>query len=728
MQNYFTKVRGLLPVFLALGTIAGVQAEIIRVQLPNKMIFNIDTSASTAEVAALVPAAAENPDLVLPDDISYEGKTYKVTRVGQKACINNGLLKSIKFGKYIAEVDSAAFDGSNKLVKVEMNDAVRKLGTLAFGNCTVLETVTGLENTTEWGDYTFQGAKAITEFTIPRSVSKIGLNPFRSCSALKSISVENGNSSYMSADGVLFNLDKTVLVSYPVGNGLESYIVPEGVKTIGAASMRNNNAMKSITFPASLEEIGDMALAVCGLKSLEIASGVKTIGNGAFFMNNSLESLTVATENPYYKAIGGVLMSKDGKTLVATTVVNGEFSIPAGIETIGQYAFYGQTGITGVILSPSVRKIDNNAFYNCGNLKKVALNDGLVTIGRQAFQNCRSLVELQLPSSVRVVDYQAFTYCSGMTKVMLNDGLEEMGPLAFYGCSMIPEITIPGTVKSLGNSMFYNCTSLTKAIISEGVTELPELCFAYCASLTSLNYPASLRRIGNSSVYQTSVTKADLKEGVESVGDAAFELADLTGDVVLPNSVKVIEGFSYSWNPKMTSFTCGTGLTDLMDHALHMSESLETVKLNEGLRTIGANGISVNQKLKELTIPSTVISIDSLAVNFDTSMTDLYMRPTTPPATNGRMYNVDAWDGYSNVTLHVPASSLDAYKAHEEWGKYVNIIGDMSGVDTISGDTQLTIVEVYDIKGNRLSGTVPGTVNILRMSDGSVRKVMIPLD
>ncbi len=728
MQKSFKEMGGMLTVLLAFGSFSSVHSEIIRVQLPDKMIFNIDTNATTAEVAALVPAAAENPDLVLPDEITYEGKSYKVTKVGKKACLNNGLLQSIKFGKYITEVDSAAFDGSNKLVKVEMNDAVRKLASLAFGNCTSLETVTGLEYTTEWGDYTFQGAKALTEFTVPKSVTKIGLNPFRSCSALKTINVENGNPSYISVDGVLFDKEKTLLVSYPVGNGKVSYAVPAGVKIIGAASMRNNAVMISVTFPSSLEEIGDMALGVCGLRSIEISSGVKTIGAGAFFMNNDLESLTVSSDNPFYKAIGGVLMTKDGKTLVATTVMNGEFTVPAGIENIGAYAFYGQSGLTGVTFSSSIKKIGDNSFYNCANLRKAVFNDGLETIGRQAFQNCRMLAELSLPASVRVLDYQSFTYCSGLTKVVLNDGLEEIGPLAFYGCSLIPEITIPGTVRSFGNSIFYNCTSLTKAVLGEGLSEIPSMCFAYCKALISVNYPASLKKIDSGAMYQTSVTKADLKEGIEFIGDAAFELADLTGPVVLPNSVKTIDNFSFSWNAKMTSFTCGTGLINLEHHALHMNESLENVILNEGLQTIGANGISVNQKLKTLTIPSTVMSIDSLAVNFDTSMTDLYMLPVNPPATNGRMYNVDAWDGYSSVTLHVPSSSLDAYKAHEEWGKYVRIQGDLSGISTIEGNAELTVKQIYDINGNCVSDPVPGTINILRMSDGSVRKIMVPLN
>lgn len=148
MEKLYHTPRFVMAVLLAVGTVVGANAEVIRYQGPDKVIYNIDTATGEACAAKMISAASETPNLVLPDAVDYEGKSYKVTSIGNQACINNAILETIKFGQYVTMVDSAAFDGSSKLTRVMMNDAVRVIKDAAFANCTILETVDNLDKTT----------------------------------------------------------------------------------------------------------------------------------------------------------------------------------------------------------------------------------------------------------------------------------------------------------------------------------------------------------------------------------------------------------------------------------------------------------------------------------------------------------------------------------------------------------------------------------------------------
>lgn len=70
--------------------------------------------------------------------------------------------------------------------------------------------------------------------TIPDSVTDISIGAFYGCEELKNIEVSEGNSKYSSKDGVLFNKDKTELITYPSGKEEESYSIPESVTSIGS--------------------------------------------------------------------------------------------------------------------------------------------------------------------------------------------------------------------------------------------------------------------------------------------------------------------------------------------------------------------------------------------------------------------------------------------------------------------------------------------------------------
>ena len=89
-------------------------------------------------------------------------------------------------------------------------------------------------------------------------MTKIGEKPFEDCYELTAINVKEGNENYSSYNGVLFNKDKTELICCPIGK-IETYVIPDGVKTIGSYAFKDCSNLWSVIIPDTVEVIGDYA-------------------------------------------------------------------------------------------------------------------------------------------------------------------------------------------------------------------------------------------------------------------------------------------------------------------------------------------------------------------------------------------------------------------------------------------------------------------------------------
>ncbi len=310
-----------------------------------------------------------------------------VTAIGNRAFKGHTSLDRVTIPHGVIKIGYEAFESCKNLATVNIPASVASFAGGVFGNCTNLATVTIPPNVTSIGGNIFYGCtslltidveeanpkyrsmdgvlfdKGLTnmlifppgksgDYTIPASVKRIGAGGFDFCPGLINIEVAVGNLKFSSINGVLFDIDKTVLIRYP-GGKLGSYAIPDSV-----------NKIRSYAF-----------IGCIGLTRVMIPENLANIESGQFRHCTSLASIEVAEGNPNFHSVDGVLFDADRTRLIQYPGGKiGNYAIPDGATQINM-AFTGCRGLTSVVIPASPRRggIVFYTFEHCTNLTSILI-------------------------------------------------------------------------------------------------------------------------------------------------------------------------------------------------------------------------------------------------------------------------------------------------------------------------------------------------------------------
>lgn len=357
-------------------------------------------------------------EISIPASVTYDGTTYSVTGIGERAFHYSGL-RAITIPNSVTSIGECAFRYCGSLTDVVIPNSVTSIGKEAFFFC-----------------------DGLTSITIPNSVMSVGERAFKYCHSLVDVTISNSVTSI--ADGTFENCTR-----------LANVTIPSNVKSIGESAFGTCSRLTSVAIPNSVTCIGKKAFFGCfELSEITIPSSVIDIGC-APFINCGKLMITVSPENPAYASLDGVLFNKSFTSLICFARGGTEYSIPDGVTNIEDSAFYNCTGLNDITIPCSVTTIGKGAFLYCSGLTDITIPNGVTNIGKYAFEQCSGLTDITISGSVTSIEERAFCGCTGLTSITIPNSVTSIGKEVFFYCLELSDVTNLATIPQvIGDDCF----------------------------------------------------------------------------------------------------------------------------------------------------------------------------------------------------------------------------------------------------------------------------------
>lgn len=549
---------------------------------------------------------------------------------------------------------------------------------------------------------------------------------------------------------------------------VKSLVIPQGVERIGESAFRWMSNLTKLELPASLKSIGEYVTQDCPQLNAVISRinepGQVAVNARAFSTvqwNNGVESLIpspatlyvpVGTKSKYeaisaWKQFAGI---EEGE--VAESVVNGLryfYSTGGTTATVIQDDSY--QSLTEVTIPATVgigsktynvTAIGNEAFFDCRNLATVVLPEGLIAIGNNAFNNI-SVSEIILPSTLKTISAGAFQNCWNVTTLVVPNGVETIGDYAFSYMYGLTRLELPASLKRVGKYVIRFDTQLTSVIsrisdpsqvsvednsfFSEQYNESteqweigPSQATLYVPVGTKSNYEAIAAwtqfagieegEIAESVVgvlrysYSTGGTTATVIKDdsyqsltdvtipatinvgsktyyVTAIGGSAFQSCESLASVKLSEGLMTIGDNAFQ-NISVSEITFPNTLKKIGAHAFEDCNNITTIVIPEGVETIGEYAFSYIWKLSKLELPASLKSIGRYVITYDSQLETVVSRINNPSqvtidenAFSQNLWNGSTWEiKPSSATLYVPVGTKPNYEAITAWTQFANIV------------------------------------------------------
>lgn len=378
--------------------------------------------------------------------------------------------------------------------------------------------------------------------------------------------------------------------------------IPENVTKIGDYAFECCPALESVSFPASLREVGMGAFSGCvKLATVEVSEGVEKFGDGAFFFCKKLSDFAFP---------GSVC--EVGDYMFAECSSLSKVTFKEGLPEVSERMFWGCASLRSAMLPESVKSIGALAFAKCEMLSEFAIPAGVTEVGAYAFDGCGSLRSVTFPA--KVLREATFRSCYGLESFTLGEGVETIEEGAFRGASFEGEFAIPASVTTIAPGAFNsfnaagynvaeknpNYSSLDGVLFSKDMTKL----LAYPAGRFEEHYeiPASVTTIGSYAFAGVFfLSELELPATVTTLEDDAFYLLVNLEEFTVPATVTSM-GKRVFENMNARTVTLKNDLKTLPEGTFLNSNS-ENVILPDGLESIGPDAFLCANGLIELTLP-----------------------------------------------------------------------------------------------------------------------------
>lgn len=422
----------------------------------------------------------------------------------------------------------------------------------------------------------------INQITIPMSVTKLEKGWCKNATNLNEVRISSENKYFKNLEGneklivgksdinsseydilvfacrdfkdVIIPPNITQIASYAFSETqIDSIFIPKNVKQISEGCFYHCYSLDFIEFAldSELEVIEKDAFYYIPIERISIPVKVKKLEDGWCKMVSDLIEVTINPDNLYFKnyeeneklIVGkSDLNSNEYDVLVFACRYIEDATIPPNIKIIASYAF-SQTQIESIFIPLHVKKICKGAFFDCKNLRNVAISktSELQFIGKNAFYSAY-VESLMIPStfsefekgwnnyfSVRQMiinpDNLYFKNCEENRNLIIrkSDANNNDYDILVFASRNIKCISIPRYIKQIG-SFSLSYSSFRKILIPSQVTHICEHAFDNCTHLRHVEFTkdSKLEIIEQYSFYNSGIENISIPFYVKKIGKSAF--------------------------------------------------------------------------------------------------------------------------------------------------------------------------------------------------------------
>ena len=287
----------------------------------------------------------------------------------------------------------------------------------------------------------------------------------------------------------------------------------------------------------------------------------------------------------------------------------------------------------------SLEEIPSNPFSSCLSLETIEVEEGspvFSSVDGVLFSTDKKTLigypagspreSYTVPDGVKTAKIAAFFNSQHLKKIVLTNDLETLGLSVFGYGKNLEEVILSSNIKELPSYIFRNCKKLNSVFIPKGVTTIASSAFEGCISLESISLPESVATVGTAAFMGcTSLESATLSPNLKVIPTAMFRDCSKLAEVIIPF----------------------------------------------GITTIGNGAFAGCEAMQSFDLPESINYIDDFAFRYLSNLKDIYCHATTVPNTTKFTFgDVDL----PQVTLHVPASSVDSYQSTSPWNQFGAIV------------------------------------------------------
>ncbi len=366
------------------------------------------------------------------------------------------------------------------------------------------------------------------------------------------------------------------------------------------------------------------------------------------------------------------------------------------VTAIGARLFQDKTKVTSITLPEGIKKIYYNAFFGTSKLEEIKnVPEELESLGSDSFADSRYVQILTGEEGVYLFGGYAIAYIGEITTETV--------------------ITFPKNTKGICYAFFKfpgnkGGNMVRKVVLNEGLQEIQQRAFEYCY-ISEINIPSTVTYI-----YPDAFSNSHLEQFTVSEGNSTYTAAD---GILFTADMKTL--YLYPSYKEGESYIVPDGVTTINNYAFYGAFKIKELTICEGIAEINQQVIRNMGALETLHLPSTVSNIKMGNFVSCSKLKEITLAAAVPPAYTGTDLSAFA----ETTTLYVPEGSIEAYKADSNWGKILNIkkLSEYSAAELISEENAVETIR-YDITGRILSTPQKG-INIIKMSDGSVKKELV---